>query len=207
MGSQHTDERGRPAMTEPTPAMVRRVRRTVIAGWPLSARLRRLLNGCKPRWVEQRVRTRRGKAISAFGHCSLEGVAALSVQWQAWREANPGHRLAHQQLFTHEALARAAIAWPPLLTRQRTAELAEAWDAAKGSLACGACSQHSATRRRLDYAAADAMGYSRSSMDAIAAQVAAAVTVLRSLRGEPPLLRCERPGSCPGPAPQSQPAL
>ena len=140
-----------------------------------------------------------------FCHSTLEGIRFYCAHWQAWVGTNPWHPpLTQRQLFASEFAARAAIIAPGVFTRDRTTALAAAWDAAKDILTCAVCWQHSTARQILDYAVADAMGYTRASMDDAAQQVADAAALIRTLDGDPPPLGCEIPGVCGGPATADQ---
>ena len=187
--------------TMPSWATEQRIVREDVSQWPISARLRRRANILIPfSWrCWHQTATRRAKAGLVFGHSTLEGIYTYSLHWRAWMEANPGHPLCEKRLFSPRFQARAEFRRDPLLTRERTAVLAAAWDSVKDRLTCGVCWQRSAARRILDYAVADAMGYSRASMDEAAAQVSAARVFFDTLSGEPPGSVCELPGVCPQP--------
>ena len=176
--------------------------------WPPKMRLRYSTTGWMCRWLRHRwfqgCESRRTKTDLVFCHSTLEGIRSCCAHWQAWVATNPEHLLAQRQMFALEFTARAAIITPGVFTRDRTTALAEAWDAAKDILARAVCWKHSTARRILDYAVADAMGYTRESMDDAAQQVADAAALIRTLDGDPPPRGCEIPGVCGSPAAADQ---
>ena len=187
--------------TMPSWATERSIWREDVSTWPVGARVRRRANILIPFSLRCRLQTatRRSKAGLVFAHSTLEGIYTHSLRWRAWIEPNPGHPLCDKRLFSPHFQARAEFRRHPLLTRERTAALAEAWDSAEVGITCAACWHHSATRRILDHAVADALGYSRASMDEAAAQVAAAGEFFDGLSGLTPNTVCELPDICPRP--------
>ena len=174
---------------------------------PWSVRLRRQFNWWTRWWPDQLLPARR-RALRLWGHSTIAGVYNFAETWHAWTAANPDDPRAAQEPFTPEILARSQIAWLPALLPLHINTMATAWDACGDRLPCSVCWQHSATRRALDYALADAMGWTRSSMDAAAEQVAAAHRLVSSVGlCLPPSQRCEMPARCVAVASDGEAAL
>ena len=193
--------------------MIRTVKRERISDAPTqdkpwSVRVRWQFNRWTCWWPE-RLETARGKALRVWAHSTLEGVANTAEAWSVWAAAHPDDPRSTQQPFTAVILARTQIAWLPPLPLRPIAAMAAVWDQCKdGNMPCSGCWQHSAARRALDYALADAMGWTRASMDEAAAQVAAAHRLLSSVLGAPPPpSHCEMPSHCTAVADAGEAAL